>query len=67
MKRCFCDLCGKTITSNTKYKHIDLSLCKRRRNINIHSELIGGYRIMDEKQIADGDVDFDGVIKLGPR
>ena len=57
-------MCGKTITSNTKDKHIDSSLCKRRRNVNRYSELFGGYRDMDEKQIANGDVDFDGVIEL---
>ena len=49
-----------------KYKHIYSVLCKRTRNINRYSELIGGYRITDEKHIANGDVDFDGVIKLEP-
>ena len=59
-----CELCGKTISTNTKDKHADSSLCKRRRNINIYLELFHSYKIMDEKHIANGDIDFDGVIKL---
>ena len=59
-------MCGKAIASNTKDEHVDLSLCKRRTNIHRYSELCGGYKIMDEKHVANGDVDFDGVIKLEP-
>ena len=66
-EKLLCDLCGKAILSNTKDKHIDSSLCKGRRNVNRYSELIGGNRTMDEKHIANGDVDFDGVIEIEPR
>ena len=40
--------------------------CQKTRHINRYSELIGGYRILDENHIANGDVDFDGVNKLEP-
>ena len=63
MKRLFV-MCCKTISINTKKKHAVSSLCKIRRNINRYSELVGGYRIMDEKHIANGDVDSDGVIQV---
>ena len=53
-----CDLCGQTYSYKTKDEHIDSALCKRTQNINIYTEIIGGYRIMAEKQIANGDVDF---------
>ena len=59
-----CELCGKKLSNKTKDKHVDSSFCKRTQNINRYLELIGGYNIMDEKHIANGDVDFDGVIKL---
>ena len=61
-----CELCGKKVSYKTRDKHINSALCKRTRNINRYSEPIGGYRIMDEKHIANGDVDVVGVIKLEP-
>ena len=54
------------VSYKTKDKRIDSALCKRTRNIDTYSELIGGYRVMDETHIANGDVDFDGVLKLEP-
>jgi hypothetical protein len=33
---CVCDLCGKTITSSTKDKHIDSPLCKGTRNLQTY-------------------------------
>ena len=56
----------KKVSYKTEDKRIDSTLCKRTININRYSELIGGYRIMYEKHIANGDVDFDGAIKLEP-
>jgi len=61
-----CDLCGQKYSYKTKDEQIDSALCKRTQNINAYAEIIGGYRIMAEKHIAHGDVDFDGVIKLEP-
>ena len=40
--------------------------CKRTRNLQRYLELFEGFKYMDYKHIADGDVDFDGVIKLEP-
>ena len=34
--------------------------------MNRGSELLGGYGIINQKHIANGDVDFDGVIKSEP-
>ena len=45
-------------------KHVDSSLCKRKRNIDKYLEIFGSYNLMDQKHIANGDIDFDGVIKL---
>ena len=59
-----CELCNKSISTNTKDKHVDSSLCKRRRNLFRYLELFGSYNLMDQKHIVNGDIDFDGVIKL---
>ena len=61
-----CELCAKKVSYKTRDKHINSALRKIIRNINRYLELIGGYRCMDEKHIANGDVEFDGVIKLEP-
>ena len=58
-----CELCGKKVSYKTRDKHINSASCASTRNINRYSELIGGYRIMDEN-ILLMDVDFDGVIEL---
>ena len=65
-ERFLCDLCSKAITSNTKYKHVSSALCKRTRNLQRYLELFEGFKLMSYKHIANGDVDFDGVIKLEP-
>ena len=59
-----CELCNKSISTNTKDKHVDSSLCKRRRNLFRYLELFGSYNLMDQTHIVNGDIDFDGVIKL---
>ena len=46
------------VSYKTKDKHIDSALCKQARNIDRYSELVGGYKIMDEKHIANGDIDL---------
>ena len=48
-----CDLCGKKY--HLKHQHIGSALCKRTRNIDRCSELFGGYEIMYEKHIANGE------------
>ena len=63
-ERFLCDLCSKAITSNTKYKHDNSALCKRTRNLQRFLELLEGFKLMQYEHIANGDVDFDGVVKF---
>ena len=59
-------LVWQNVSYKTKDKHIDSALCKRTRNENTHSNIIGECRTMGEKHTANGDVDYDGVIKSEP-
>ena len=59
-----CDVCCKAISSSTKYKHVNSALCKRTRNSHRYLELFEGFKLMNYEHIANGDIDFDGVIKL---
>ena len=59
-----CDVCGCAKPRRLMEKHTNTPLCKRNANIKRYEELYGSTYTCMYKKIANGDIDFDGVIKL---
>jgi len=59
-----CEVCGSIKPRRLMVKHTNTPLCKRTANVIRYEELHGGTYTCMYKHIANGDVDFDGVIKL---
>ena len=59
-----CDVCGCAKPRRLMEKHTNTPLCKRNANIKRYEELHGSTYTCMYKKIANGDIDFDGVIKL---
>ena len=64
MKNIECDVCGSIKARKNMLMHTNTPTCKRRANIIRYEKLYGSTYICMYKHIANGDIDFEGVIKM---